>query len=164
MATDDPKILAQEALTLKAIEHAVAGELAQRRAALAERYEALGIKSQEITDVNGDNFGSIVLPKARVSAFIVNEDNFLDWLERKHPEHLMKVTKFVAAPAYVKLLLDAAKKAGIGVDPDDGEALPFIAISVGERSITVTPTRDAREAVAKLLRNNGLFELEGREG
>ncbi|HEY6021588.1 MAG TPA: hypothetical protein VIY48_17495 [Candidatus Paceibacterota bacterium] len=149
--TDDLRQLGQEAVIARAIKDIVDGTVTSARERLKEEFDKSGVERQKIYDKDGDLAGTIVYPEPSVTVEINDKEAMLEWLDRKRPEHLRKRVIYEIDPTYWRLLQEASKKAGVGIDPDDGEALHWITVSVATRYIKVTPTQDMKNKVQAYL-------------
>lgn len=95
---------------------------------------------------DGTKIGAVSIRKGSTSARITDEAAALRWAIDKHPEQIMQAIR----PAFVTLLLDAAKKAGVGLDPSTGEVLDFIEVSTGNGGITITTTPEGKDRMAQI--------------
>lgn len=155
----DLRAMAQELLTLAAIRHTINAEYARRQAALRREYENSGIKAQHLEDLENIGIGDIVLTAAPVSVEIGDRDAMLEWLETEHPEEV--VTEPTIRPRYLRVLIDAARKAGVGVDPTTGARIDWLTVTVGDPTLRATATPEAKARVRELITRAGLhLELE----
>lgn len=152
----DLRRMAEELLTLGAVRDAVNAEYKRRHAALQDEYRQLGLERQRVTLPDGTDFGMAVLAAGSVSVLITDHDAMVDWLETKHPGELVTRTVYEIRPAYWKVLVEAAKAAGVGVDPETGERLDWIEVQVGDQTLRATPTADAKRMVRELITGTGL--------
>lgn len=149
----DLRRMAEELLTLGAVRDAIDAEYRARRAALQAEYEDLGLERQRIKA--GDvEFGTVVLANGQVIIEVVDHDAMIDWLESNNPD--MIKTRQDIDPTYWRLLAEAARSAGVGVDPATGQRLDWIRVSVNDPSLRATPTREAKELIKDAIRNTGL--------
>lgn len=157
----DLRGMAEELLTLGAVRDAVNAEYRRRHAALQAKYEELGLERQRIVLPDDTDFGMVVLAAGSVYVEIVDREAMLEWLEEHRPGEILETKQYDIRPAYWRVLVDAAKKAGVGVDPETGQRLDWIRVTVGERTLRATPTHDAKQMVKQLLNAQQLkLELE----
>lgn len=153
--------MAEEVLTLGAVRDAVQQEYRRRHDALQAEYEALGLERQRIVTTDGMDFGSVVYTTGSVTVEITDTEAMIDYMSHEHPDELVTKTVYSINAAYWRLLANAAKKAGVGVDPHTGQVLDWIKVSISDRNLRATPTRAAKTQVRDLLNNSGLrLELE----
>lgn len=120
---------------------------AHLRAATAA--DMLAHKSERVSAYmpDGLKIGAVGYNPGNKSASVVDQAAALAWALAKYPEEIVKAVN----PAFLKALTDYAAATGAvgepGVDPRDGEMLPFITVSKGAAFVTVTPTK---EGVARM--------------
>jgi hypothetical protein len=154
--------MAEELLTLGAVRDAVDAEYKARRATLQAEYEELGLERQRITTADDMEFGVVVLANGSVVVEVVDHDAMIDWLESNRPD--MIKTRHDIDPTYWRVLAEAARSAGAGVDPATGQRLDWIRVSVGAKSLRATPTRDAKQAVKAAIQQTGVqFAIEATD-
>ena len=157
----DIRQMAEELLTLGAVRDAINTEYKRRHAALQAQYEELGLERQRIMLPDGTDFGMAVLAAAPVTVEIADREAMLEWLDKYRPSELVETKVYDIRLSYWRVLADAARKSGVGVDPWTGERLDWIRVTTGERTLRATPTYDAKQMVKRLLNTKQLrLELE----
>lgn len=133
-------------------EHLRAATLADMKANRAERVGAFM--------PDGEKIGAVGYNPGNKKAAVTDQAAALLWCFSKYPEEIVRAVN----PAFLKALTDYAAATGAvgepGVDPRDGEMLPFITVSQGNPFVTVTPTK---EGVARMtaLAHGFAGQLEG---
>ena len=156
----DLRHMAEELLTLGAVRDAISAEYKRRHAALQAEYQKLGLERQRIFANDGSEFGVVVVANGSVSVSITDRDAMEDWLLHEHPSEAIERTTYEINPPFWRLIEEASRKAGYGVDPA-GNRLDWIRVQVGDKTMRATPTHDAKRAVRELIRDTGVrFELE----
>lgn len=149
--------MAEELLTLGAIRHTIDAEYRQRREALQAQYEELGLERQRISTNDDTEFGVIVLSHETATVDIIDRKAMMQWLMLRRPDMIVEDID----PSYWKLLVEVARKNGVGVDPATGEYLPWIRVIPGSTTLRATPTREAKAAIRETIQENGVrFALE----
>lgn len=148
---------AQQLLALGAYKAWVTAEYDRLRDELDAEYRDTGIRGQVITLPDGVKLGAISVSDDTTVASITDEDAMLDWLSHKHPTEMVEQTIYTMRDAYRKMLLDASRKAGHGVDPDDGELLEWIKVETKRGTLRVTSSADAKRKVESMW---GSLQLE----
>lgn len=96
---------------------------------------------------DGEKIGSVAYRPGNKSAAVTDSAAALRWALERHPEAVVQAV----SPAFLKALTDHAAKVGEpgdpGVDPETGEALPFITVRQGAPYVAVTTTK---EGVARM--------------
>lgn len=149
---------AEELLILGAIRATINAEYGRRLGQLHAEYDELGLERQKIASHDGD-VGSIVLAAAAVDVEVNNHAAMVEWLQERHPGEIS--IRPTIQPAYLRRLVDIAKKTGVAVDPETGEVIEWLTVTVRERTLRATPTSDAKRRVKDLISRAGLnLELE----
>ena len=151
---------ARQLLALGAYKAFVTAEYDKLRDELDTEYREMGIRGQDIKFDDGAKMGVISVGEESTVASIADEDAMLDWLAHKHPSEMMEQTLYTIRDSYRKVLLDASRAAGHGVDPEDGELLPWIRVETKAGVLRVSSSTDAKRRVRELIDRRGLLELE----
>jgi len=109
--------------------------------------------------LDGEKLAAIGYSGGRKTAKVTDPAAALKWCIDKYPAEIVKAIN----PAFLKVLLDAAKVGGNvgdpGVDPWTGEVLGFIEVSQGDPFVSVTTT-EAGVARMEALANGFTAQLE----
>lgn len=97
---------------------------------------------------DGTKMASVSRSEGAERAKVTNDLAALAWCLERHPDEVETVQ--VIRPAFLKMLLDAAKAAGTGVDPRTGEALPFIEVQRGAPYVSISTTEGGVERMTAL--------------
>ncbi|WP_026923313.1 hypothetical protein [Glycomyces arizonensis] len=154
------KDLAQKALAAKLIADELKDIEKAAKAGLMDEFEASGADRVTVKDVDDVKLGVVSKGAGRVSATVVDEDAFADWVEKTYPDAIVRTVD----PDVRLRLLNAAKKAGEPVDVATGEVIPGVEIKTGSAYVSARPTPEARERMHGLLASSGLLELAGGTG
>lgn len=107
---------------------------------LRSRYAELGDDGDRTAwKVDGQQVGGVQITAGAVRARVTDPRALLRWVQANHPTEV--ATEPVVRAAYLTALLDAAKQAGEPVDPTTGEAVPGIAVEVGDPIVRVVPAK-----------------------
>lgn len=90
------------------------------------------------------------------SASVTNDAALLAWVAEHHPEEIVSAIR----DNYKKKLLDAAKKAGRGVDPATGELVPGITVGPSTPYVSLRFKPGGRDAVIAAWRAGELRDIE----
>ncbi len=153
----DLESLSQEVLALSTLRNAIVKEYEEKRDALDAIFSKMGFGQQTVKDKNGNVFGNITRPSLTTKVEIDKPYVMLDWLKKRKPGEIIQ--RPWINPGYWKILEDASRRAGVGIDPETNEVLDWIKVTTVENTIRPTATREAKNAVAKLLREGKLLEL-----
>ncbi|MCA1185791.1 MULTISPECIES: hypothetical protein [unclassified Saccharopolyspora] len=107
---------------------------------------------------NGQKIAAVSAAEGKTSARVTNPDALAAWVAEHYPTEVEH--KPVIRPAFERVLLDLAKKAGEPVAPDGELDVPGIAVSNGDPYITVRPTPEAEQIVTAMLAA-GVLDVDG---
>ncbi len=157
----DLRRMAEELLTLGAVRDAIENEYKRRHAALQAEYEKNGVTGQRIVAKDGSDFGKVSVPADSVVVEIMDRDAMEDWLLHVHRSEAIERTTYDINPPFWRLVEEASRKAGYGIDPSTKERLDWIRVRVVKGTMRATATTTAKAAVRQLIRDTGVrFELE----
>lgn len=152
---------AEQLLALGAYKAWIEEEYRRLHAELGDDYQDLGIRDQVIKLPDGLRLGRITVGEPTVLVEVVDQDAMLDWLSHKWPGEMVEETIYSMRESFWRVVKAACEKAGEGVDPRDGEKLPFIRVTPRPGSVRVTSSSDAKQRVKEIVKRNGLrLELE----
>lgn len=100
---------------------------------------------------DGTKLASITRSDGAKKARITDPGAALRWCLRAHPEHIYTIEAI--RPAFLTLLLDAAKTGSVGehgYDPSTGEVLDFITVEQGSAYVTVKGTDEGKARMTAL--------------
>ena len=107
------------------------------------------VKSLEPKDRNGLKIASIVRSSGRTTAGVASESKAVAWAQASYPTEVETITR--VRPAFLSALLEAAKKAGVGVDPRTGELLDWITVAEGDPYLSVTTSEEAQQQMRHVI-------------
>lgn len=97
---------------------------------------------------DGTEIADVTLKRGAVSAYVSDEKALVAWLKEHHDTEIETVQR--PRRAFLGLLLDNAKKAGIAVTAN-GEVIPGIEVTVGDPTLQVVPRSDVDDAILSAL-------------
>jgi hypothetical protein len=117
------------------------------------------------------DLGTVTLANGKTSAHLADEAAYEEWVRATHPEAIETVPATERInPDFTDRLMAAARKLGVAVDADTGEAVPGIEVTQGDPYPMVKLTPEARDAVAAAWKHGnvaallpGLLAIEGGE-
>lgn len=126
---------------------------AENAEARSEGHAALlasGLKRGDLVSVldDGTEIADVMLKRGAVYAKVSDEKALVAWLKDNHGTEVETVER--PRRAYLGLLLDNAKKAGVAVD-EHGEVIPGIEVTVGDPVLQVTPRPNVDEQIVSAL-------------
>lgn len=152
---------AEQLLALGAYKAWIDDEYKRLHADLGEDYQDLGIRDQVLKLPDGLRLGRITVGEPTVLVEVVDEDAMLDWLGHKWPDEMVEETRYSMRSSFWRVIQQASEKAGEGVDPRDGEKLPWIRVTTRPGVVRVSSSSDAKQRVKEIVRRNGLqLELD----
>lgn len=99
---------------------------------------------------DGTKIGAVGYSAGNITAKVTDEGAAVAWAMRKYPDEIVSAVR----SSFLKMLTEHAKKAceagEKGVDPYDGEELPFIEVTRGAAFVTATPTKDGVARMTEL--------------
>jgi hypothetical protein len=108
--------------------------------ALRSRYAELGDEGDRTAwKVDGQPVGGVQITAGALRARITDPRALLRWVQANHPTEV--VAEPAIRPAYQTALLDAAKEAGMPVDPATGDEVPGIVVELGDPIVRVVPAK-----------------------
>lgn len=110
---------------------------------------------------DGTKIGSVTLAKGKLTADIVNQDAFLEWVLATHPDAVEQVTVTRVNPDFAARMVAFARATGSTADPATGEEVPGLRVQEGDPYAMTILEEDAVEQVAKAWQDGELGELIG---
>jgi hypothetical protein len=130
--------------------------IAARQQLLAAMVEA-GSEKQRVRGDDGSDYGTVSMCGGEPKAKVVDEAAFTRWVAHNRPDEVEEIVTRRVRPAYEKLLLEGATKAGEPIDAE-GTLIPGVQIMAGEPYLAARPTETARQRWRQML-DGGAWEL-----
>lgn len=140
MSTKDERLLAGQAVTIKAVLDYVRALEKQVRGQLEPLIDADGGIAAETRD--GQRIGTAKRSKPRATVAVTDERALLAWVKANRPTEIEETVR----PAFVDALKARARKHGLAV-LDDGTVVPGIELVEGSSSYLPQPSQHARAVV-----------------
>jgi hypothetical protein len=153
----DMKTLARTVVAAKLVADEIKARGDEAKAELLYEMTAAGAERVRVTDEDGTDLGPVTVGAGRVSAAVVDEAAFVEWVAATYPEAIVRTV----SPDVRLRLLNAAKKAGEPVDVATGEVIPGVDITQGANYVSARPSAEAKERMRELLNGSRLLELAG---
>jgi len=155
----DMKHRARTVIAAKLVADEIKARGDEAKAELLYEMTASGAERIRVLDEDGTDLGPVSIGTGRISATVVDEGAFVEWVAANYPEAIVQTV----SPDMRLRLLNAAKKAGDPVDVATGEVIPGVDISQCANYVTARPSAEAKERMRDLLNGSRLLELAGGE-
>lgn len=127
----------------------------------AEIRDGWQVKDRNSAVLPGSNIkiGSVTLAKGKLTADIVDQDKFLEWVLATHPDAVEQVTVTRVNADFAARMVAFARATGSTADPATGEEVPGLRVQEGDPYAMTVLEDDAAEQVTKAWQNGELTEL-----
>jgi hypothetical protein len=148
----DRETVAAQLMLVSAMKSKLAQVEQQLRLDAAALMVNVGTVEPVVLPSNGETVGK-VRKDAGATRVSLNVEAITAWARKKYPMVVKRRVVWELHPTWLRMMQDASRKAGIGVDPETGEVLPdnCYAVTAGEPHITVVPTKDRPDLLVSYL-------------
>lgn len=147
--------LAQQVLAGKVIPEAMTALAARAREQLLPLMQAAGSDRLRVAGDDDTPFGTVSLCAGKQTAKVTDPDAFTAWVARNRPDEVEEIVVRRVRPAFEKVLLDGASRAGEPIDAE-GTVMPGVQMATGEPYVMARPSEAARERARQVLQGNAL--------
>ncbi len=141
MSVPEQQITAGRQVVAHILGKEVAELTKQIRAVLEDKIEPDTAVAAKLPD--GTRIGKVLRTRAATTTRVRDEAALLAWVKAHRPAEIVESVN----PAYVRALLDQAKRHGHAFDTETGEVIPGIEQAEGSAAYRPTPSREARAIV-----------------
>lgn len=158
---------ALEEAAITAIHKAVGDTLNNTRGAMQTMLEETGIERLAAKLPDGTKVASLTVSNPTPKPVVVDEEQFIRFVEDIAPTEVVKVTVKSVRPAYLKTLMEAMEKRGVAeiLDPENGELLEVDGVEMKSRasshSVTFEGGEDGRRLLEAAMRAGVLDHIAG---
>lgn len=141
------KEMARRIIAARLVEDVAKMEGRRSKEAMSTAMESTGADRVRVSDDDGTALGTVSLSQGRMSAHVIDDASFVEWVAREHPEAMVTMVD----PGWRDRLLVACRAAGEPVDPDTGEVVPGVEVTRSASHLVARPTDAARERMSRLM-------------